>query len=74
MLTVPDLVLIADKRPIWRSEKFFRGLQGRKPWPRALHEEKQTMSNSMKFYIDGAWVDPADPKPFDVIKTTGGII
>ena len=26
------------------------------------------MSNSMKFYIDGAWVDPADPKPFDVIN------
>ncbi|WP_281019356.1 MULTISPECIES: aldehyde dehydrogenase family protein [unclassified Minwuia] len=26
------------------------------------------MSNSMKFYIDGAWVDPVDPKPFDVIN------
>ncbi|MDF1721829.1 MAG: aldehyde dehydrogenase family protein [Minwuia sp.] len=26
------------------------------------------MSNSMKFYIDGAWVDPATPKPLDVIN------
>jgi len=26
------------------------------------------MENCLKFYIDGAWVDPADPKPFDVIN------
>ena len=24
--------------------------------------------NTMQFYIDGAWVDPVDPKPFDVIN------
>ncbi len=26
------------------------------------------MDNCLKFYIDGAWVDPSDPKPFDVIN------
>ena len=26
------------------------------------------MNNSMKFYIDGAWVDPIVPKSFDVIN------
>jgi len=26
------------------------------------------MENCLKFYIDGAWVDPVDPKPFDVIN------
>jgi aldehyde dehydrogenase (NAD+) len=26
------------------------------------------MSNNQKFYIDGAWVDPISPKPFDVIN------
>ena len=26
------------------------------------------MSDHLKFYIDGAWVDPAAPKPFDVIN------
>ena len=26
------------------------------------------MSDHLKFYIDGAWVDPAEPKPFDVIN------
>ena len=26
------------------------------------------MENCLKFYIDGKWVDPADPKPFDVIN------
>lgn len=26
------------------------------------------MSNSMKFYIDGAWVDPTTPNPLDVIN------
>ena len=26
------------------------------------------MENCLKFYIDGAWVDPIDPKPFDVIN------
>lgn len=26
------------------------------------------MQNSLKFYIDGAWVDPVSPKPFDVIN------
>ena len=25
------------------------------------------MSHNLQFYIDGAWVDPATPKPFDVI-------
>ena len=23
------------------------------------------MENCLKFYIDGAWVEPTDPKPFD---------
>jgi aldehyde dehydrogenase (NAD+) len=26
------------------------------------------MENCLKFYIDGAWVEPSDPKPFDVIN------
>lgn len=26
------------------------------------------MDNCLKFYIDGAWVAPSDPKPFDVIN------
>ena len=26
------------------------------------------MENCTKFYIDGQWVDPSDPKPFDVIN------
>lgn len=26
------------------------------------------MENCLKFYIDGQWVDPVDPKPFDVIN------
>jgi len=26
------------------------------------------MENCLKFYIDGKWVDPVDPKPFDVIN------
>jgi len=26
------------------------------------------MENCLKFYIDGEWVDPVDPKPFDVIN------
>jgi hypothetical protein len=26
------------------------------------------MESCLKFYIDGAWVDPIDPKPFDVIN------
>ena len=26
------------------------------------------MDNCLKFYIDGAWVDPVEPKPFDVIN------
>lgn len=26
------------------------------------------MDSCLKFYIDGAWVDPVDPKPFDVIN------
>jgi aldehyde dehydrogenase (NAD+) len=26
------------------------------------------MENCLKFYIDGAWVEPTDPKPFDVIN------
>mgnify|MGYP001545611336 CR=1 FL=1 len=26
------------------------------------------MINSLKFYIDGAWVDPVSPRPFDVIN------
>jgi aldehyde dehydrogenase (NAD+) len=26
------------------------------------------MSNNLKFYIDGAWVEPVQPKPFDVIN------
>lgn len=26
------------------------------------------MDNCLKFYIDGQWVDPSDPKPFDVIN------
>src|SRR5262245_59843781 len=26
------------------------------------------MSNTMKFYIDGGWVDPVKPHPFDVIN------
>lgn len=26
------------------------------------------MENCLKFYIDGAWVDPVDPQPFDVIN------
>jgi len=26
------------------------------------------MDNCLKFYIDGAWVDPTEPKPFDVIN------
>ncbi len=24
------------------------------------------MSNNLKFYIDGAWVDPVEPRAFDV--------
>jgi len=46
----------------------FRGLRGRVPCRRNQCEEKQTMSNSMKFYIDGAWVDPVTPKSLDVIN------
>ena len=26
------------------------------------------MENCLKFYIDGAWVEPTDPQPFDVIN------
>src|SRR5262244_3924241 len=26
------------------------------------------MTNNLKFYIDGAWVDPAIPRPFDVVN------
>ena len=26
------------------------------------------MSNALKFYIDGSWVDPATPKTLDVIS------
>ena len=26
------------------------------------------MTNNLKFYIDGAWVDPATPRPFDVVN------
>ena len=26
------------------------------------------MENCLKFYIGGQWVDPVDPKPFDVIN------
>ncbi len=26
------------------------------------------MDNCLKFYIDGQWVEPSDPKPFDVIN------
>ena len=26
------------------------------------------MSNNLKFYIDGAWVDPIEPRSIDVIN------
>src|SRR5689334_21437426 len=32
------------------------------------HAEETVMSNHLKFYIDGAWVDPVTPATLDVIN------
>ena len=33
-----------------------------------IHGQENGMREYTKFYIDGAWVDPAAPKPLDVIN------
>src|SRR5215472_14992062 len=46
-----------------RSRRTLKG-----PIIRQLEPWKEPMSNHLKFYIDGAWVDPLKPATLDVIN------
>jgi aldehyde dehydrogenase (NAD+) len=52
-------------RPIFRQGRHLVLMRGPQTYSQ---EERDDMDNALKFYIDGAWVDPAEPKTLDVIN------